>query len=163
MSTMCEQKVCSVCLDTPLGVVKLINCNHTFCKDCIYKWINIKGTCPNCRTPVSRCEIGQALEYEIIIGNIITVKNNIYIVDFEDPTFYDFCEELGLIYFDYWVSENDFNKSKQLIQENTTGTDILEINFEYIRTENYFDDVPVSYDGVRKFISRYKIINYLNN
>ena len=160
---MGKNNTCSVCLERPFKKVTLINCNHTFCKDCIYKWININESCPNCRTPASYCEIGQALEYEIIIGNIITVQNTIYIVDFTDPTFYNFCEELGLIYFDYWVSENDFNKFKQLIQENTTGTDFLENNYEYIRTEKYLDDVPISYDGVRKFVSRYKIINYLNN
>ena len=45
---------CCICMDeyqntTPL---RILPCNHHFCKDCCDKWLKINNTCPICRTPI---------------------------------------------------------------------------------------------------------------
>ena len=32
---------------------KTIECGHTFCKDCILKWVCLRGNCPLCRSVVT--------------------------------------------------------------------------------------------------------------
>jgi hypothetical protein len=47
-----ELDICSICLDKPFIKEKL-DCNHHFCRECIYKWICTKKSneinCPICR------------------------------------------------------------------------------------------------------------------
>tara|TARA_B100000287_G_scaffold435647_1_gene505283 strand:+ start:1536 stop:1943 length:408 start_codon:yes stop_codon:yes gene_type:complete len=44
--------VCPICMDTTYNNIKL-NCEHTFCENCIKKWLMQKSnTCPNCRTEI---------------------------------------------------------------------------------------------------------------
>lgn len=41
--------VCSICLEYP-DVEMSLQCKHTFCFHCIYKWTSRNDTCPCCRT-----------------------------------------------------------------------------------------------------------------
>ena len=45
---------CSVCLDSLNNSKESIQlfCGHKFHKDCVYKWISEKNTCPNCRKSI---------------------------------------------------------------------------------------------------------------
>jgi hypothetical protein len=44
---------CCICMENKKLNVKL-NCNHTFCKQCIKKWLTEKSnTCPTCRTEIN--------------------------------------------------------------------------------------------------------------
>ena len=38
---------CSVCMESKTDIIT--QCNHSYCKSCIYQWSDIKGTCPMCR------------------------------------------------------------------------------------------------------------------
>ena len=48
-----EEPMCSVCYET-LTIKNIVNtkCNHTFCKKCFYRWIEVNATCPQCRDPI---------------------------------------------------------------------------------------------------------------
>lgn len=47
-----ELSSCCICMENKKLNVQL-NCNHTFCKPCIKKWLTEKSnTCPTCRTEV---------------------------------------------------------------------------------------------------------------
>lgn len=38
---------CPICMDQKANVVT--PCGHQFCKECVYTWGDVKGTCPMCR------------------------------------------------------------------------------------------------------------------
>jgi len=48
-----EDPMCSVCYE-PLTIKSIVNtkCNHTFCKKCFFRWIEVNATCPHCRDPI---------------------------------------------------------------------------------------------------------------
>ena len=57
-----EPKLCGICLEDVVGSQKsfglLVNCNHSFCYDCIVQWrkqsnVSESATksCPECRKP----------------------------------------------------------------------------------------------------------------
>lgn len=47
-----ELSECCICMENKKLNVQL-NCNHTFCKMCIKKWLTEKSnTCPTCRTEI---------------------------------------------------------------------------------------------------------------
>jgi len=52
-----EFQDCCICLDSINIPVKLDNCIHSFCRNCIYKWIVSNNTCPTCRSivPMETC------------------------------------------------------------------------------------------------------------
>lgn len=43
---------CPICLETCTKPIT-INCDHTFCYDCIRKWIGIKRNCPVCHEEIN--------------------------------------------------------------------------------------------------------------
>lgn len=47
--TIKEQLTCSICYDILDQPVSVLDCLHTFCKDCIDPWLMEKRTCPSCR------------------------------------------------------------------------------------------------------------------
>ena len=52
-----DQKLnCPVCFEGEDFVIA--SCMHTFCRPCIYEWLETENTCPNCRTD---------LEYEQLL------------------------------------------------------------------------------------------------
>ena len=48
-----EDPMCSVCYEI-LTIKNIVNtkCNHTYCKKCFYRWIEVNATCPQCRDPI---------------------------------------------------------------------------------------------------------------
>jgi hypothetical protein len=46
-------KICSICQEKPKEEIKLIDCTHEFCEQCIKQWVQIKQTCPNCRSNIT--------------------------------------------------------------------------------------------------------------
>ena len=49
--------LCSVCLQNTCNFKT--NCNHTFCMDCIKRWMEKKQTCPYCRNVISLSDCKQ--------------------------------------------------------------------------------------------------------
>ena len=46
-------KLCSICQEKTKEEIKLIDCTHEFCEQCIKQWVQIKQTCPNCRSNIT--------------------------------------------------------------------------------------------------------------
>ena len=46
-------KICSICQEKTKEEIKLIDCTHEFCEQCIKQWVQIKPTCPNCRENIT--------------------------------------------------------------------------------------------------------------
>jgi Ring finger domain len=42
--------ICTICQDSfgPEKTIKKTSCNHYFCQECLYTWLNDHNTCPNC-------------------------------------------------------------------------------------------------------------------
>ena len=40
---------CSICYNNFRNPIKINNCNHIFCEECIYAWLSQKNSCPICR------------------------------------------------------------------------------------------------------------------
>jgi len=83
----CNQhtKECTICLEqckTP----KTLNCSHTYCNECISKWIylEINTTCPNCRTDVTYEEENEMFRYCYENNFLSKVVINEYIIDDEE-------------------------------------------------------------------------------
>jgi len=60
-SQIADEENCSICWGPKVAPVKL-SCNHSFCSDCISKWLsqkqlNTKPRCPNCRHAISESEL----------------------------------------------------------------------------------------------------------
>ena len=47
-------EICPICLQYKTNPIILSNCKHSFCINCIYKWLKIKAYCPMCKTFISK-------------------------------------------------------------------------------------------------------------
>lgn len=65
---------CSICQDEAINPLKLVKCGHTFCKECIYKWLPRKDNCPYCRTKVDVSELRDSYGYCVKIGTYMKFK-----------------------------------------------------------------------------------------
>ncbi|OMJ80336.1 hypothetical protein SteCoe_19434 [Stentor coeruleus] len=48
---------CSICAEV-FKEPFCINCGHTFCKECIIRWLKDKVTCPTCKKPFTKKTMG---------------------------------------------------------------------------------------------------------
>ena len=48
-----ENNLCSICYESTKEEIKLIGCTHAFCEQCIKSWVQVKPTCPNCRSNIT--------------------------------------------------------------------------------------------------------------
>jgi Ring finger domain len=71
-NTECHNEPCPICFEPIVhdnGELHILDCLHTFHRECIIKWINLPrinnpmiyqlNTCPLCRTPVQQITDGQ--------------------------------------------------------------------------------------------------------
>jgi hypothetical protein len=70
---------CSICLENVKDSVKLSNCGHIFCRECISQWVLTKKTCPNCRTVVSSSDklTVPCIIYTIVISGLSESDRNL--------------------------------------------------------------------------------------
>ena len=45
----CCMQDCSICTETQTTLSRELPCGHTFHHDCLYPWLKMQRTCPNCR------------------------------------------------------------------------------------------------------------------
>ena len=57
--------MCSICLNEMTNKMTL-KCNHSFCKECIFEWLESKCSCPLCRN--------ETIKQEIMIENDLMTK-----------------------------------------------------------------------------------------
>jgi hypothetical protein len=50
---------CSICLESLQNGIINTECNHTFHKICLEKWLNLNNTCPYCRNVITRSVISR--------------------------------------------------------------------------------------------------------
>ena len=129
---------CSICLnkiDTNSSFIKLKNCDHLYCKSCIFEWILIKNNCPYCRIGVSDNEISDACDYGILNNTHIKVNStNIILSNLNS-------DEYGIII--NYIKINDFLKKtewKILMNKIIKDQKILNIfiKTKYIKKICYF-------------------------
>jgi hypothetical protein len=91
---------CSICLDYIHVFKKLENCNHIFCKDCIYNWLSVSPFCPYCRTQVSPDDYNLSHNYNIGHGNLIILYTHYYsfVINEHNHHFYDYLNERSILF-----------------------------------------------------------------
>ena len=50
-----EDELCQICLENTQNI--LTQCNHEYCFQCIYEWLEKQTTCPNCRKHLKLSEM----------------------------------------------------------------------------------------------------------
>lgn len=51
-TTTCKHKPCPICKESVVDNPVSLQCGHTYCHDCIFKWLGeCDQRCPQCRTP----------------------------------------------------------------------------------------------------------------
>ena len=154
-------KECSICCDEINEPVKL-DCNHSFCKECIYHWLVKAGNCPYCRTVVSYPRRLDAINHNIYNGKLITVTSYRFSVD--TVLFPDFVEYTqDLIDFDTYINRNDWDYFKFFvgIDEHIYRVfrNMPRMKFvSYLFVDDYTDNFPVEIDeNDTKNVYKYKI------
>lgn len=64
---------CSICLNN-FNNLRTTSCGHTFCYDCINRWVVDSGNCPICRAFVNN----ESFFESYVLNNIITSVNRFY-------------------------------------------------------------------------------------
>ena len=70
---------CSICLnDIDIDSLCDTDCEHSFCYECLHKWLEIKQDCPYCRKKIEN------FKYKDEINRIIYVNNDVDVEDIEN-------------------------------------------------------------------------------
>ena len=48
-----ESDCCVICLSELAASTRTLDCNHTYCTECINSWLERRGDCPTCRAPAT--------------------------------------------------------------------------------------------------------------
>ena len=155
---------CTICFD-PINSLKKLSCNHVFCKDCIFKWINVSPFCPCCRRQVSPYDYNQAINYNIVNGNLIIKCTHSYhtIITADNYHFYEYLTDSDALFHslnfdtmaqlkqDMHLYENIWNQF--LNMDRMTNIKIINLD-EY---HDYYSDFEIStdYQGI-KYLDIYK-------
>ena len=46
--------LCTICFEEKKNLQKGFRCQHSFCSDCVSKWVSVNNSCPCCRRTFSR-------------------------------------------------------------------------------------------------------------
>jgi hypothetical protein len=154
-------KECSICYDELKNKLSL-QCGHSFCKECIYRWIVKSGTCPMCRRFVEYRERLDSINHNIYNGNLITITSYRFTVDSVlFPEFINYIEDL--IDFETYTARQDWEVFKMFL-----GLDdhihrifctLPRMKFvHYTFVEDYTDSFPIELDeNETKNVYKYKI------
>ena len=63
---------CPICMNNIISdQICLTNCSHSFCYDCLSRWLLIRNTCPSCREEI------QSFKYKDEINRIFIINRDI--------------------------------------------------------------------------------------
>ncbi len=154
-------KDCSICYNE-INDKTTLGCNHSFCKECIYRWITKSGTCPMCRTMTTYPERLDAINHNVNNGTLITVTNYRFTLDSElFPDFMEYTRDL--VEYDTWVPRQDWEVLKVFlgIDEHIFRVfrSLPVMKFvHYIFVNDYNDTFPIEIDiNETKNVYKYKI------
>jgi hypothetical protein len=132
---------CSICLNKIKNPIKMFNCPHEFCTDCIYEWMYFNNSCPCCRRIIDFSQINKAKLYGLVNKKIIIVYKYTYdssvLTDYEYSLIIsNYSDELRFeINKEYLISEWEF------IKNNNTNKKIFN------KMPYYFSEVVVKYNN----------------
>lgn len=67
-----EDYICPICRDVLAEPLMVDNCEHIFCSDCIFKWINREGSCPVDRNRTNASLLRQPMRsFRNLLGKLI--------------------------------------------------------------------------------------------
>jgi len=152
-----EKEDCVICFEK-IKNNKSLDCQHTFCKPCISKWLYIeqKKSCPLCRNLVTNSELYDAFEYCLNENYIATVVYNEYYIESQELIDYVFLKNTESFYS--YINETQWNEIINHIKLDEHILDLF-INTEYIIRSNYIkaeSDVDYTIINGRKFIYKFK-------
>jgi hypothetical protein len=154
-------KECSICYDE-IKDKHSLECEHSFCKECIYRWIVKAGTCPMCRKCVEYRERLDAINHYIYNGDLITITS--YRFSLDTVLFPDFVEYTqDLIEFDTYIPRQDWEVLKIFLGIDDHIYRVFRnmplMKFvSYVFTEDYQDSFPIELDeNETKNVYKYKI------
>jgi hypothetical protein len=131
-----HSKTCAICFDEIIEPKKL-HCKHSFCEECIYRWINISPNCPCCRSQVCPYIYNEAIEYNIHNGNIIKMYKHYYYMT--DQLFLLACEMN--IHHQYLSYTEFYYFKERVFEDNDLWDEYLGIDtatqLSYISTDEY--------------------------
>ena len=136
-----KQEHCAICLtDKPIKYsLKLKNCGHTFCKECLHEWESYdNNTCPCCRT--------------IIMHDLDDCCMVIYKLVKE----YVHEQKTNDLYTQVHKMDNMFNAldtplGKEFLQKNTDFKNIVESKIEEVFTRDFSQDY-------KEYINRWVLV-----
>jgi len=156
-----ERENCVICSEK-INNKKTLECNHTFCKPCISKWLFLeqKRTCPLCRDLVTNVELYDAFEFCLKQNYIATIVYNEYYIENQELINHLLLADTES--FHSYVNETEWKEVINHIKLDQVIFDLF-INSEYIITSNYIkvneseNEQNFTTINGRKFIYKYKI------
>lgn len=70
-----QNENCSICLNYIRRKV-LLDCEHSFCEKCIYKWMCTKPSCPMCRKNITNQHLNDSIKFGVKNKLIVIVEEN---------------------------------------------------------------------------------------
>jgi len=123
-----EPRICSICYDT-LGlksdVMKMTDCGHEYCSDCLIEWLPIKFTCPVCRGKASKTDIYNCCLY--------MEQKGLYGIYTEYSICYSFIIPPSL-----WVQFLEFILIRFTFEKNYSESEFDEL-IDYMNTDSRFN------------------------
>jgi hypothetical protein len=102
---------CSICFNPLKNPQKLEKCGHSYCTECISKWLYHNDTCPYCRSPVEHYIISKAMLFGTVNKHIIYLF--VYTYDSSNLDDNDYSTLCGIVSLnkEYTVEEWDSLKN----------------------------------------------------
>jgi hypothetical protein len=109
---------CGICLEETIKKSKhnvQLDCEHIFCKECIFRWINTTPNCPKCRKNVSEWELLRAHMWGEVEGIVYRAQINVYPMNRLAIMDGLFLAMLMDIHHDTTYVDEEFKKIEELI------------------------------------------------
>lgn len=156
-----DRDICSIChIDKIEDPVKLDNCNHYYCVECINIWLYDNNNCPICRTVVSPIETRRSTVYGILNNQILHIQKHTYsttgIDDFELSFFINTVNSIIVKDFSEYRDEYVLSPGKVYFKYNwetivraiCTSTQLIDIFYKFelkkenlVKKYNYTNDM----------------------
>jgi len=121
------KKECIICFELIQEEV-IFNCSHSFCKNCILKWIR-KGekTCPVCRNNIIFINFNKKRYNIEEFKNIDSINTKCFL----NPTVINFLFSIFCLLFIYIIHKMRINNHQQAIDYNENEFNENKYNHEY--------------------------------
>jgi hypothetical protein len=140
---------CSICYETVVSEVKL-DCNHSFCKNCIYRWLIETQNCPYCRSEVNDC-VEEVVKYGISNKLLACVTDNIVDISSLSQDELDSIDFFG-IKTHFFMLDDEWNNKKTLLLLLNPGVYHKLINLGHVSRKSYIKTNPENFEKINNSI-----------